>query len=281
MPTVLSALQQTRLKTTEMAFDTLVIAGPIVSPRFFCCTAGNVVGVTKEPVAVIELTPTVICLGDAMAYDSGSSFDPDGAVASQAWDFGDGNTSAAVSGPHTYTATGTYTVTLTVRDGTGLDGSAYARVLVIDCDAEGDIASELFVGHKTAGAFYRSMDGAWAARNTGLTGNWLNIRDLKMSPHYKYGPSTTRHVWIATQAGIAHSEDDMVTWTLHYADLGDPYNGESGAAQVAKAALDWYCIAFSPYKDEVFILAGTATRSWVYWTDDYGITWNSWQVDWI
>lgn len=280
MGTSLSDLQQSRLKTTEMAFDTTVISGPIVSPRFFCCTAGNVVGVTKEPVAVITLTPTVICLGDAMAYDGTSSFDPDGAIANYLWAFGDGNTSVAGSGNHTYAATGTYVVTLRVTDGTGLHGTAIVRVIVIDCDAEGVLASELFVGHKTAGAFYRSMTGAWAARNTGLTGNWLNIRDLKLSPHYKFGPSTTRHAWVATQAGVAHSEDDMVTWALHYTDMSDPVISESGGSAVAKADLDWYCIAFSPYKDEVFILAGTATRAWIYWTDDYGVTWDSWQCRW-
>jgi PKD repeat protein len=44
------------------------------------------------------------------------SIDPEGAIAGWAWDFGDGKTSIAMNVGHTFTAAGTYSVTLTVTD---------------------------------------------------------------------------------------------------------------------------------------------------------------------
>ncbi|MFT4297058.1 MAG: PKD domain-containing protein [Micropruina sp.] len=47
------------------------------------------------------------------------STDPDGTVASYAWDFGDGGTSTQASPSHTYASAGTWTVKLTVTDNGG------------------------------------------------------------------------------------------------------------------------------------------------------------------
>jgi len=56
----------------------------------------------------------------AVSFSSAGSNDPDGTIVSYAWDFGDGGSSTAANPSHTYAATGTFTVTLTVTD----DGSA-------------------------------------------------------------------------------------------------------------------------------------------------------------
>jgi PKD repeat protein len=55
--------------------------------------------------------------GVAIAFNGSGSYDPDGSIASYAWDFGDGNTSSVESPTHTYAQNGTYTVTLNVTDG--------------------------------------------------------------------------------------------------------------------------------------------------------------------
>lgn len=279
MGTSLSDLQKARLIATKLAGEMEAVLGPVVSPRFFCCTAGNVVGVVKEPVAVISLSPTVICVNDFVTYDGRSSYDPDGTVTQYSWTFGDSGSSSASNGTHQYTSAGTYTVTLKVKDGTNLWGSASAQVVVNE-----SLVTYIFLGHKTAGCYYQEFDacsgGTWEQRNTGLTGNWLNVRDLKMDPFAKYGPVGTRHVWIATQAGVAKSEDDMVTWSL-FTDMPAPRNTAEDSPAPTISDLDWYCIAFNPqYSDEVYILAGTATRAWIYWTENYGITWDNWQVSW-
>lgn len=280
MGTALSDLQKDRLETTILAGEMEVVLGPIVSPRFFCCSAGNVTGVEKEPVAVINITPSVICVNDSISYNGSASYDPDGTVTAYLWNFGDGTpTSTLASGTHQYTAAGTYTVTLKVTDGTGLQGSASAQVVVNE-----SLVTDIFLGHKSAGCHYQEFDscsgGTWESRNTGLTGNWLNIRDLKLNPFTKYGPVGTRHVWIATQAGVAMSEDDMVTWTL-FTSMPTPRNEKGDSTAPTVSDLDWYCIAFNPkYGNEVYVLAGTTTRAWIYRTEDYGDSWDNWQVRW-
>src|SRR5205823_3499957 len=53
--------------------------------------------------------------GLAVTVNGSASSDPDGTLASYAWTFGDGSTATgATPAAHTYTAGGTYTVSLTV-----------------------------------------------------------------------------------------------------------------------------------------------------------------------
>lgn len=62
---------------------------------------------------------------------SDESNDPDGFIASRAWNFGDGTTSTDPSPTHQYAAGGTYAVTLTVRDGKGATSSTTKNVTVV------------------------------------------------------------------------------------------------------------------------------------------------------
>jgi PKD repeat protein len=61
---------------------------------------------------------------------SDASTDPDGAVVSWSWDFGDGGSSTAQNPSHTYAAAGSYDVTLTVTDDGGLTASVTKAVTV-------------------------------------------------------------------------------------------------------------------------------------------------------
>ncbi|MFT4258387.1 PKD domain-containing protein [Microbacterium sp.] len=54
-----------------------------------------------------------------VAFDGSASADPDGTIASYAWDFGDGTTGTGASVTHTYASAGTFTATLTVTDDSG------------------------------------------------------------------------------------------------------------------------------------------------------------------
>ena len=60
---------------------------------------------------------------------SNSSTDDTG-IASQTWSFGDGATSSSVNASHTYRSKGTFTVTLIVRDASGLTGTSQKSVYV-------------------------------------------------------------------------------------------------------------------------------------------------------
>ena len=69
----------------------------------------------QPPVAGFEAQ----CTGLSCTFDASGSDDPDGAIASYAWTFGDGGTGSGVSPGHTYGSAGTRTVELTVTDDDG------------------------------------------------------------------------------------------------------------------------------------------------------------------
>jgi PKD repeat protein len=63
------------------------------------------------------------CTNLNCTFDASGSHDPDGSIASYAWDFGDGNTGTGASPSHSYATGGTYHVHLTVTDNGGATGS--------------------------------------------------------------------------------------------------------------------------------------------------------------
>ena len=72
------------------------------------------------------------CVMLSCDFDGATSTDPEHALASYAWDFGDGTTSAEVAPSHAFTAAGSFDVTLTVTDTEGLTGAVTHQVTVDD-----------------------------------------------------------------------------------------------------------------------------------------------------
>ena len=83
-------------------------------------------GVNQLPTAAFSSGGT----GLAATFDATASNDPEGPIASYAWDFGDGSTGTGVTPAHTYTADGTYPVKLTVTDADGQLGTITKSVTV-------------------------------------------------------------------------------------------------------------------------------------------------------
>jgi PKD repeat protein len=73
---------------------------------------------------------TATCTALACMFDGHGSSDPDGAITSYAWSFGDAATGSGVTASHTYAAAGTYAVALTVTDNAGVTGVRSATVTV-------------------------------------------------------------------------------------------------------------------------------------------------------
>ena len=84
----------------------------------------------QPPVASFTRTPASGAAPLTVAFDGSGSSDPDGTIASYAWDFGDGSTGTGVTASHQYAADGTYQVILTVTDGPGATARAQSTVTV-------------------------------------------------------------------------------------------------------------------------------------------------------
>ncbi|RKT78480.1 PKD repeat protein [Terracoccus luteus] len=70
-----------------------------------------------------------------VGFDASASSDADGSVASYAWDFGDGETSTEQKPSHSYARSGSYTVTLTVKDDRGLTSTVTSKSVTVAANA--------------------------------------------------------------------------------------------------------------------------------------------------
>ena len=68
------------------------------------------------------------CTGLSCTFTSNGSDDPDGTIASYAWDFGDGSSDTGASASHTFALDGHYTATLTATDNVGAVSSTTVDV---------------------------------------------------------------------------------------------------------------------------------------------------------
>lgn len=71
---------------------------------------------------------TFSCTYMTCSFDASTSWDPDGTIASYAWDFGDGGSASGVAPQHTYDSPGEHMVTLTVTDDDGATDEAIQTV---------------------------------------------------------------------------------------------------------------------------------------------------------
>ncbi|HEY3758824.1 MAG TPA: beta-propeller fold lactonase family protein [Solirubrobacteraceae bacterium] len=103
----------------------------------FPTTEGSVelaVSPDRGPEAAFSAAPTPT--GDPSSFDATASSDPDYALASYAWEFGDGQTETTSSATttHTYSAPGTYTVALTVTDAAACSTSQVFTGQTVSCN---------------------------------------------------------------------------------------------------------------------------------------------------
>lgn len=96
-----------------------------------------------------------------ITFDGSTSTDSDGLIASHAWDFGDGGTATGQSASHLYESVGSFTVTLTVTDNDGAQGSA-STTITVSAPATDEIAGVIW--------FDRDRDGVRQASEAGTPG---------------------------------------------------------------------------------------------------------------
>ncbi|MFC2095743.1 PKD domain-containing protein [Candidatus Bipolaricaulota bacterium] len=92
-----------------------VITGIVLS---FVCAFAN-----TPPVASFEVRSSADGSQTTLIFDATSSLDPDGAIGSYQWVFGDGYSGSGATKTHTFPAVSTYDVMLLVRDNNGANNS--------------------------------------------------------------------------------------------------------------------------------------------------------------
>jgi len=119
------------------------------------------------------------------------------------WDFGDGNTSTQQNPSHTYTAPGTYTVTLTSSNLLGSDGETKTSYIVVDfptdpsvVDGEGCSGTAIVLSAAGSGQinWYDANGNSLSFGNTFLTPTLTStttyyVEDEQLSPAQSVGPT--------------------------------------------------------------------------------------------
>jgi PKD repeat protein len=86
--------------------------------------------ITREVMAEFSGTPLTLVEGNNVTFTDAST-DTNTTITSWAWNFGDGGTSTSQNPVHTYTAAGTYSVTLSVSDGTISDEETKTNYITV------------------------------------------------------------------------------------------------------------------------------------------------------
>lgn len=79
--------------------------------------------------------------GTAVTLDGSGSTDPDGTIASYAWNFGNGSSGSGVSPSVTYAGAGTFTITLTVTDDAGATSPPATTSVTVSVGQQPPLAS--------------------------------------------------------------------------------------------------------------------------------------------
>jgi PKD repeat protein len=139
-------------------------------------------GTISHPVTVTAPAPgnqaptaafTTSVAGLTVSADASTSTDPDGTIASYAWNFGDSTTGTGATASHAYAAAGTYTITLTVTDNGGATATTTRSVTVTAPAAAGLVQDDFNRADGLLGA--APLGGAWTqtagAANVGIDAN--------------------------------------------------------------------------------------------------------------
>lgn len=282
-----------RYKNTLTGIELRSKTGDVFYPRSYCDdpTIGPVgIYTAKAPVCKLKLTPRTQFANTNIAWDISqsvsststlSTFDITwggttdiGDLVAQAW-------SGAKTGNVQFTTPGTYTISATVTDLLGTISKTIQVTVNIISATQGYIGlGRAYIGTTDGGLYTILPGGDPVQQNDGLTGNHINFRSVRINSHFNDLPITSQHLWAATQDGVAYTVNGATGWNvISKATLGTPENAVSDSPAPATADLDQIEIWPDPQDySRIYLLRTTATRSWLYYTDDYGSTWTNQQV---
>ena len=159
----------------------------------------TVAAANQAPVAAFTSSSSAL----VASFDGSGSSDPDGTVASYAWDFGDSTAAGSGATPsHTYAVAGTYQVKLTVTDNKGATNAVTKPVTV--AAESGTFADDLFARTVSSGWGSADQGGTWSVSGSGGARNFSvapGIGSMKMPTK---GSTVT-----ATLSGVSQADADV------------------------------------------------------------------------
>ncbi|TAL62191.1 MAG: PKD domain-containing protein, partial [Bacteroidetes bacterium] len=182
------------------------------------CTAKDTILVNVKGMNPIPNFSTVpACLGSASTFTDGSTaFTPD-SVLSWSWNFGDATSTSSVANPtHTYTAAGSYTISLTVSTDSGCSASVQKIENVFDKPIAG-FSYNTITPSPCSGLSVSFVDGSSISTGGLNTWNWNfgdgSPTDTVKNPAHTYSVagnySVQMIVW--SQMGCADTVTSVVT----------------------------------------------------------------------
>ena len=249
---------------------------------------------TKAPVAKLKITPTVQFINTNLAWDVSASRSATGTIDTFDLTFGGGGASDLagqdwsvdpLTGNIQYTTVGQYTATLYVTDTLG--NRSQAATLTIDIVDVAGIA-KVYIATGDTGIFTYLPGGTPVTANAGLSGGDLNVNSGKINSNFEGDPVGQQHYWFGNDNGIAFSIDGAATWTeISKATLGDPTNTAGDGSPPDTDDLEEIAMAYDPQDiRRVYCVRTTDTtwnasfdpRAFLYWSDDYGVSWLSFGI---
>ena len=183
---------------------------------------------TGAPIASFSATMS----GMNGAFNADASTDLDGSIASYTWDWGDGTAAGSGARPtHSYTAPGSYDVTLTVTDNAGKTSKFTSKVTAKD------VTAPTQPGTPTVSS------------NTGTTVviNWSASTDAVGVAGYEV---FRNGVYLADSSDLMHTDRTTAvgtayTYTVRAKDSSNNYSAQSASVAVTTRAVDtnaWYTV---------------------------------------
>ena len=177
--------------------------------------------------------------GVAIAFDGSGSYDLDGDPLSYSWDFGDGSFGSGASPSHAYVASGTYTVTLTVNDGT-VDSPVSSTSAIVDPAGGGNQAPVAVAGGPYGGvegvAIAFDGSGSYDLDGDPLSYSW-DFGDGSFgsgaSPSHAYVASGTYTVTLTVNDGTVDSPVSSTSASVSASGGTGAFQQDSGSGLVS------------------------------------------------
>ncbi|MGQ0639840.1 MAG: PKD domain-containing protein [Gemmatimonadaceae bacterium] len=189
--------------------------------------------------------------GTAIAFDASGSTDPDGQPLTYDWDFGDGSPHGSGPTPlHTYVDNGTYSVTLTVSDGT-LSATASATATVANAAPVPNAGADKTIVVNRSSPFTPTFTDAGSAdANWTYTVRWGDGTSItrtatsqgtqaSLSHAYNTAGTFTRRLTVTDKDGGTAFDEATITVVPNQAptaSINGPYAGNEGTTVVFSSA---------------------------------------------